>query len=84
FHYFFNILLFSCTKFLLFILSIPTGTNLNCCLVQCLVKKDKEDLNDPTITEFYENLVTAYRDPVLSMQYPVSTDGRNTPLLHTA
>ncbi|XP_023874725.1 CSC1-like protein HYP1 [Quercus suber] len=51
---------------------------------ECLVKKDKEDLNDPTITEFYENLVTAYRDPVLSMQYPVSTDGRNTPLLHTA
>lgn len=51
---------------------------------ECLVKKDKEDLNDPTITEFYENLVTAYRDPVLSRQYPVSTDGRNTPLLHTA
>lgn len=51
---------------------------------ECLVKKDKEDLNDPTITEFYENLVTAYSDPVLSMQYPVSTDGRNTPLLHSA
>lgn len=51
---------------------------------ECLVKKDKEDLNDPTITEFYENLVTAYRDPVLSRQCPVSTDGRNTPLLHTA
>ncbi|KAM3713882.1 hypothetical protein ACB094_01G290000 [Castanea mollissima] len=51
---------------------------------ECLVKKDKENLNDPTITEFYEKLVTAYRDPVLSMQYPRSTDGHNSPLLHSA
>ncbi|KAK4604145.1 hypothetical protein RGQ29_012596 [Quercus rubra] len=51
---------------------------------ECLVKKDKEDLNDPTITEFYEKLVIAYRDPVLSTQYPRSTDGHNSPLLHSA
>jgi len=51
---------------------------------ECLVKKDKEDLNDPTITEFYEKLAIAYRDPALSMQYPRSTDGHNSPLLHSA
>ncbi|XP_062151153.1 CSC1-like protein HYP1 isoform X2 [Alnus glutinosa] len=53
---------------------------------ECLVKKDREDLNDPaTMAEFYEKLVTAYREPTLmSMQYPRSTDGRNIPLLHAA
>ncbi|XP_030954339.1 CSC1-like protein HYP1 [Quercus lobata] len=51
---------------------------------ECLVKKDKEDLNDPTITEFYEKLAIAYKDPALSMQYPRSTDGHNSPLLHSA
>jgi hypothetical protein len=34
---------------------------------------------------FMKKLVTAYREPTLmSMQYPRSTDGRNSPLLHAA
>lgn len=51
---------------------------------ECLVKKDREDLNDPAIAEFYDKLVTAYRDPALmSMQYPRSTDEHSSPLLHS-
>jgi hypothetical protein len=54
------------------------------CLVQCLVKKDREDLNDPAIAEFYDKLVIAYRDPALmSMQYPRSTEEHSSPLLHS-
>ncbi|KAE8021727.1 hypothetical protein FH972_007593 [Carpinus fangiana] len=49
---------------------------------ECLVKKDRKDLNDPSIAEFYEALVTAYKGPTLMpIQYPGSSDGRSSPLL---
>ncbi|KAF5479485.1 hypothetical protein F2P56_000301 [Juglans regia] len=54
--------------------------------MECLVKKDREDVNDPTMGEFYEKLVTAYRDPgLMSLRYSRSgTEGYNSPLLHAA
>ncbi|KAB2613833.1 phosphate metabolism protein 7-like [Pyrus ussuriensis x Pyrus communis] len=49
---------------------------------ECLIKKDREDENDPRISAFYEKLSTAYRDPALMpMHHPRSTDGHSTPLL---
>lgn len=52
---------------------------------ECLVKKDREDQNDPTMAEFYGKLVSAYQDPALMpVQYSGSTDGRTSPLLHAA
>ncbi|KAJ0043591.1 hypothetical protein Pint_19178 [Pistacia integerrima] len=52
--------------------------------MECLVKKDREDQNDPTMSEFYNKLENAYRDPALMpVQYSSSTDGRNSPLLHS-
>lgn len=52
---------------------------------ECLVKKDREELNDPTMAEFYDRLVTAYKDPALtSTQYTGSTDGQSSPLLRAA
>lgn len=54
-------------------------------IVQCLVKKDREDQHDPTMADFYGKLVTAYQDPALMpVQYSGSTDGRTSPLLHAA
>ncbi|AEE34926.1 CSC1-like protein [Arabidopsis thaliana] len=32
---------------------------------EVLTKRDKEDRNDPTMPEFYNNLVSAYKDPAL-------------------
>ncbi|KAG2714231.1 hypothetical protein I3843_03G020000 [Carya illinoinensis] len=53
---------------------------------QCLVKKDREDVNDPTMAEFYDKLVTAYRDPgLMSLRYSRSgTEGLSSPLLQAA
>ena len=33
---------------------------------QSLIKKDKEDWNDPEMPQFFSELVTAYMDPALS------------------
>ncbi|KAG2714228.1 hypothetical protein I3843_03G020000 [Carya illinoinensis] len=53
---------------------------------ECLVKKDREDVNDPTMAEFYDKLVTAYRDPgLMSLRYSRSgTEGLSSPLLQAA
>ncbi|XP_030469454.2 CSC1-like protein HYP1 isoform X1 [Syzygium oleosum] len=52
---------------------------------ECLIKKDSEDQNDPTIGEFYNKLATAYEDPAMRpTQYSLSTDSRSTPLLQAA
>ncbi|KAK6255975.1 CSC1/OSCA1-like [Theobroma cacao] len=49
---------------------------------ECLIKKDREDQNDPTMTEFLEKLATAYQDPALMpVQNSRSADGRSSPLL---
>ncbi|GMP30627.1 hypothetical protein CsSME_00005205 [Camellia sinensis var. sinensis] len=51
---------------------------------ECLIKKDRDDQNDPSMVEFLNELVTAYRDPVLMpIQYSGRND-RNTSLLHAA
>ncbi|KAH0973225.1 hypothetical protein GBA52_025381 [Prunus armeniaca] len=50
--------------------------------VECLIKKDREDQNDPTIAVFYDKLSTAYKDPALvPIRHPRSTDDHNSPLL---
>jgi hypothetical protein len=35
-------------------------------LLQCLVNKDKADEREQNMSEFYSELVVAYRDPALS------------------
>ncbi|BFG26637.1 hypothetical protein CerSpe_129110 [Prunus speciosa] len=50
--------------------------------VECLIKKDREDQNDPTIAVFYNKLSTGYEDPALMpIRHPRSTDDHNSPLL---
>ncbi|XP_034206706.1 CSC1-like protein HYP1 isoform X2 [Prunus dulcis] len=50
--------------------------------VECLIKKDREDQNDPTIAVFYDKVRTAYKDPALMpKRHPRSTDDHNSPLL---
>ncbi|KAK4776212.1 hypothetical protein SAY87_024173 [Trapa incisa] len=50
---------------------------------ECLIKRDKEDQNDPTMQDFYEKLATAYEDPALkSRRYPQDTETNTYPLLH--
>lgn len=49
---------------------------------ESLIKKDREDQMDTTMTEFYEELVIAYKDPaLLPIQYSTDTDSRISPLL---
>ncbi|KAK7309817.1 hypothetical protein RJT34_06865 [Clitoria ternatea] len=49
---------------------------------ESLIKKDKEDQNDPRIIEFYHNLVTAYKDPALvPIQFSSNIDSRHSPLI---
>ncbi|XP_056165318.1 CSC1-like protein At1g69450 isoform X2 [Syzygium oleosum] len=49
---------------------------------ETLVKKDREDQNDPSMLEFLDKLVTAYQDPaLLPIQFSVHSDGLNSPLL---
>uniref|UniRef100_A0A2C9WBC1 CSC1-like protein HYP1 n=1 Tax=Manihot esculenta TaxID=3983 RepID=A0A2C9WBC1_MANES len=51
---------------------------------ECLIKKDREDQNEPNMREFYDNLVTAYRDPALMpVWYARNGDTHNSPLLHS-
>ncbi|KAK6921979.1 CSC1/OSCA1-like, N-terminal transmembrane domain [Dillenia turbinata] len=49
---------------------------------ESLIKKDRGDIHDASMEEFFESLVTAYQDPaLLPIQYSSHTDGRSTPLL---
>ncbi|XVF16675.1 hypothetical protein REPUB_Repub10bG0052700 [Reevesia pubescens] len=49
---------------------------------EALIKKDRGDENDPTMTEFLEKLATTYQDPALMpVQYSRNDDGRSSPLL---
>lgn len=49
---------------------------------ESLIKKDREDSNDPAMGEFLDKLVTAYQDPALSpLQLSNNPDSRTTPLL---
>ncbi|TKY65146.1 CSC protein HYP1 [Spatholobus suberectus] len=40
---------------------------------ECLIKKDREDRNDPNMSEFYDKLANAYNDPALM---PIKYSGR--------
>ncbi|XP_057979343.1 CSC1-like protein HYP1 isoform X3 [Malania oleifera] len=52
---------------------------------ECLIRKDREDQNDPTMADFMDKLVAAYQDPALMpIRYSQSNDGHNSPLLHHA
>ncbi|XP_015956899.1 CSC1-like protein At1g69450 isoform X1 [Arachis duranensis] len=49
---------------------------------ESLIKKDREDQNDPRMAEFYKKLVIAYKDPaLLPFQYTSNTDDLFDPLL---
>ncbi|KAG5535145.1 hypothetical protein RHGRI_023057 [Rhododendron griersonianum] len=52
---------------------------------ECLVKKDHDDQNDPSMPEFLDKLVTAYRDPALKpINYSGRSDGHDSLLQHAA
>ncbi|KAJ3685552.1 hypothetical protein LUZ61_014716 [Rhynchospora tenuis] len=49
---------------------------------EALIKKDREGENNPETTDFYEKLVTAYRDPALMpLRRSFTANGRHSPLL---
>ncbi|KAI4314124.1 hypothetical protein L6164_027060 [Bauhinia variegata] len=49
---------------------------------ESLIKKDRQDQNDATMAEFFEKLVTAYKDPALMpIQYSSNTDSLRRPLV---
>ncbi|KAJ8433122.1 hypothetical protein Cgig2_023080 [Carnegiea gigantea] len=52
---------------------------------ECLIKKDREEQNDPRMTEFLDKLVTAYQDPALrrSHYYRTGGDRPTSPLLQS-
>lgn len=52
---------------------------------ECLIKKDREEQNDPRMTEFLDKLVTAYQDPALRRSHYRRTDGDRptSPLLQS-
>ncbi|XP_055802878.1 CSC1-like protein HYP1 [Solanum dulcamara] len=52
--------------------------------VESLLKKDKEEQNDPTIASFHERLTTAYQDPaLLHVGYSGNSASISAPLLST-
>lgn len=48
---------------------------------ESLIKKDREDNNDPAMGEFFNKLVTAYHDPALALGFSHNPDSQTTPLL---
>ncbi|KAM7516753.1 hypothetical protein LguiA_006336 [Lonicera macranthoides] len=52
---------------------------------ESLIKKDRQDENEPTMADFCDKLVTAYEDPALMpIQHSENSDSLNSPLLHAA
>ncbi|XVF85884.1 hypothetical protein PTKIN_Ptkin17bG0153700 [Pterospermum kingtungense] len=52
---------------------------------EVLIKRDREDRHDPTMTEFYQNLVTAYQDPaLLPTQFSANANSLRSPLISSA
>lgn len=43
---------------------------------ESLIKKDREEANDPQMPEFFNNLVTAYMDPALASVHFSNSDGQ--------
>ncbi|KAL0350853.1 UNVERIFIED_CONTAM: CSC1-like protein HYP1 [Sesamum radiatum] len=54
-------------------------------MIQCLINKDRFDQSDPTISSFYDELATAYRDPAMkSVRYSEARESSSSPLLYGA
>ncbi|KAL0332101.1 UNVERIFIED_CONTAM: CSC1-like protein HYP1 [Sesamum calycinum] len=52
---------------------------------ECLINKDRFDQSDPTISSFYDELATAYRDPAMkSVRYSEARESSSSPLLYGA
>ncbi|KAK4367569.1 hypothetical protein RND71_011361 [Anisodus tanguticus] len=53
--------------------------------VESLIKKDRQEQNDPALANFHDTLATAYQDPaLLHVGYSGNTASINAPLLSTA
>ncbi|ONK75863.1 uncharacterized protein A4U43_C03F21340 [Asparagus officinalis] len=50
---------------------------------ESLIKKDREEQNDPAMDDFFHKLLTVYRDPAL-MPIQHSSNERNSPLLYSS
>ncbi|KAI4328491.1 hypothetical protein L6164_020842 [Bauhinia variegata] len=49
---------------------------------ESLIKKDRQDRDDPNMAEFFDKLVNAYKDPALMpIQYSSNTDSLRRPLV---
>ncbi|KAI9389780.1 hypothetical protein POPTR_008G091200v4 [Populus trichocarpa] len=52
---------------------------------EILIKKDREDQNDATMSEFFDKLATTYQDPALMpIQYSADSESLNRPLIPSA
>ncbi|KAK4393142.1 CSC1-like protein HYP1 [Sesamum angolense] len=52
---------------------------------ECLINKDRFDQSDPTMSSFYDELATAYRDPAMkSVRYSEARESSSSPLLYGA
>ncbi|KAL2240393.1 UNVERIFIED_CONTAM: CSC1-like protein HYP1 [Sesamum indicum] len=52
---------------------------------ECLINKDRFDQSDPSISSFYDELATAYRDPAMkSGRYSEARESSSSPLLYGA
>lgn len=52
---------------------------------EALIKRDREDENDPSLPEFYNELIAAYQDPaMLPTQLSDIGEGLNSPLLSSS
>ncbi|KAK7295409.1 hypothetical protein RJT34_18316 [Clitoria ternatea] len=52
---------------------------------ECLIKKDREDQNNPSMSEFYDKLANAYNDPALMpIKYSGLFGSRRLPLLDSS
>ncbi|KAK4477597.1 hypothetical protein RD792_016833 [Penstemon davidsonii] len=50
---------------------------------ECLINKDRLDQRDPTLSSFYDELTTAYRDPAMKpIRYSLTSENSTSPLLH--
>ncbi|KAL3624156.1 CSC1-like protein hyp1 [Castilleja foliolosa] len=52
---------------------------------ECLINKDRHDHNDPSISSFYDELASAYRDPAMKpVRYSDTSESSSSPLLRGA
>ncbi|XP_061358098.1 CSC1-like protein HYP1 [Gastrolobium bilobum] len=52
---------------------------------ECLIKKDRADQNEHNMSEFYDKLANAYKDPALMpIKYSERSESHSSPLLHSS